>query len=189
MRDESPSEESDTAQSARAERLRSRAPTLAVAAAAVLLGGVLEVFVVPHVFGWWTRVVLYPYRGPISRAVAGVGLGEWWAGQFSMLSIHIVDYATALAVGTGIGLGLRARSRLVAAACGIGMIATGTVASLAFATIPDDPRVAATLIGWDLAVVPALLIGEILGRRLRRPDPPPSPRTEASSSLAEGRST
>lgn len=189
MRDESPIEGSDAAASARAQTLRSRTPTIAVAAAAVLLGGVLEAFVVPQLLVWWTRVFVYPYRHPIAQAIADAGLGEWWAGQFSMLSIRITDYTTAFAVGTGIGLLLRARSRLVAAACGIGMIGACTVASLAFAAFPEDPRIAATLIAWDLAVVPALLIGERLGRRLRGHDAPPSRRTEAASSLAQGRAT
>jgi hypothetical protein len=154
----------------------------------VLLGSLLAAFVVPQLFVWWSRVFLYPYRSRISHAVAEIGLSDWWAGQLSMLAIHLPDYVTALAAGAGIGILLRARSRLVAAACGIGMIATNTVAALAFA-LPEDLRLAATLIGWDLAVVPALLIGERLGRRLRGHDAPPSRRTEAASSLAQGRAT
>lgn len=143
------------------------ARTIALLSGAVLLGAALEMVVLPWISAWWFGLFLYPHRSPLTRQLADAGW-SWAAGQLTMLAIRLPDYGCATAVGIAIGSLLRTRSQLAAAACAVGLLTACVVSSYVFTALPDDARVAATLLGWNLLLGAALLVGERLGKRLRR---------------------
>jgi hypothetical protein len=141
--------------------------TIALLSGAVLLGAALEMLVLPWISAWWFGLFVYPHRSPLTRQLADAGW-SWAAGQLTMLAIRLPDDACATAVGIAIGSLLRTRSRLAAAACAVGLLTACVVSSCVFTVLPVDARVAGTLLGWNLLVGAALLVGERLGKRLRR---------------------